>query len=367
MEPCLAKNNVHISASLFLRLHILLHIGIDIGYDMSAVAENPVERLRRELVESVVKLHYRPGTSPVRRKALFVSHRTELRLQLRIQEIPVRIPPPVNTLLHVAHDKIRVAVGHTVLQQRSEILPLNPGRILELIQQEMIEPHPQLLVYERSIASVNDAFQYGVRIIQTQHILLFHQRIEGKIQFSTESQRIYLRPKNHGRVKFHIRSFEQSTKFISLCFKMLHKREQLGIGLGEPLVFIGQRRKKCIFRQFEIHIILQVRVFLQLPESPAFTHRIGKIHTGIDKTLNYGGGDPAKLGEKLPDDGIAALFQRGKGFFRIGRGLVNAVFLDDIAVFLVFQGDGHIVQTFAHIEPASAIEVIFKTICQPAH
>ena len=58
-----------------------------------------------------------------------------------IQKIPVRASPSVDTLLHIAHDKIFPTLGIAVMQKRAEVGPLYRRCILELIQKEMVKTH----------------------------------------------------------------------------------------------------------------------------------------------------------------------------------------------------------------------------------
>ena len=80
----------------------------------------------------------------------------------------------------------------TVMKQRTEIVPLYGRGILKLIQKKMIKADTDLLIYERGIRSVNDAFKYCVRIIYTQYILLLHKLFEGFRKFSCHSKTIDL-------------------------------------------------------------------------------------------------------------------------------------------------------------------------------
>ena len=52
---------------------------------------------------------------------------------------PVWIPPAVDGLFHITHDKAFTVIGQAVLNQGFEIFPLQPGSILELIDHEMLE------------------------------------------------------------------------------------------------------------------------------------------------------------------------------------------------------------------------------------
>ena len=94
-----------------------------------------------------------------------------------------------------------------IMEKRTEITPLHGRGILKLIQKEMVETDSYLLIYERSIRSVDNTLEYCVRIIYAQHILLLHNIIEGIRKFPCHSQTINLVIENTRRHIYRILLF----------------------------------------------------------------------------------------------------------------------------------------------------------------
>ena len=69
---------------------------------------------------------------------------------------------------------------------------MDAGSVLELVQEEMVISHSELLIYERGVAAVDDASQNGIGIVNAHHVLLLHKLIEGILQFTCETERVNL-------------------------------------------------------------------------------------------------------------------------------------------------------------------------------
>ena len=54
-------------------------------------------------------------------------------------------------MLHVANEEAGVALGEVVEQQTFDVIPLQAGRILKLVDQDMAQLCPRPLEYERRI------------------------------------------------------------------------------------------------------------------------------------------------------------------------------------------------------------------------
>ena len=220
----ITEKHIDIAGGRIFRLHFLRHVSIYSGDGV--IAGHGIQASRGITVESVVELHDIAHASPVRIQRLF--HRLrELHLQLGIQKVPIGIAPPVYALFHVTHYKISVAGSITVRNQRTEIFPLDIGGVLKLVQKEMVVAHPDFLIDERSVATVNDALQYGVRVVQAEHVLFPFQVIERIIDFPAETERIYLGLKDLRRAVFLISPSEKRYELIQRRVQFpVHQRQK---------------------------------------------------------------------------------------------------------------------------------------------
>jgi hypothetical protein len=106
------------------------------------------------LEEEIVEIHDIRQTAIVCVKNLFPMS-VELIRHPVIQKLPGGTTLPVNTLLDITYNKAFSSLGFAFMKQRAEIAPLHSGRILELIQKEMLVTHTQLLIHERSIRPID--------------------------------------------------------------------------------------------------------------------------------------------------------------------------------------------------------------------
>ena len=109
-----------------------------------------------------------------------------------IKQFPIGSSPSVYALLHISHYEVLSILTLAVVKQRVEVLPLNMGRILELIQKEVLETHSKLLIYERCIRPVDYILEYSVGIIDAQNILLLHYLLERAAEFIGDTEGIQL-------------------------------------------------------------------------------------------------------------------------------------------------------------------------------
>ena len=132
----------HVAACLSLRVCLILH---------SHIEENVVER------------HDVPGRSAV----FFHWHNIEFSFLENafdvVQQSPVAGAPPVDALLHVAHDEVLchilhggVGSAHAVAQQNEEIAPLHGACVLELVYHDVVHLRAYLLVDEWRVAVLDE-------------------------------------------------------------------------------------------------------------------------------------------------------------------------------------------------------------------
>ena len=89
---------------------------------------------------------------------------TEVLFQVTCQDFPVGVSPAVNRLFHVTHHQVKVPGSQGVIQEGPEILILEQGSILELIQHDMLEAAPGSFINKRNLAPPDNAFQEAARI-----------------------------------------------------------------------------------------------------------------------------------------------------------------------------------------------------------
>src|SRR5690554_2590094 len=97
---------------------------------MSRVREKSIIELYNSCIASPV------GIQQVRPDAF----RVKILIDLLAQQSPVRVSETINTLFHIAHDKVEVARSEAFLDQRPEVLPLHARGILELVHHVMLNP-----------------------------------------------------------------------------------------------------------------------------------------------------------------------------------------------------------------------------------
>ena len=144
-----------------------------------------------------VEAHHLAGTAPVV-PGVFHACAGELPLHLPSEQAPVRVAPSVYALFDVAHDEI-IPRGVGVPQQRQEIVPLQAGGILELVEQEMGIASPRLLIHERGVGTVYYLLQQAVGLVQRHHVLLFQQGVEFGFELPCHAEGVKLAVHDGGR------------------------------------------------------------------------------------------------------------------------------------------------------------------------
>ena len=124
----------------------MLHILYDIGI-YGAQPELACKRYEYRVVE----LHYLAGTTPVGilgyHMAMHLTLLCKLLRHILDYERGVGIAETVDGLLFVAYYQIVVARGKRLPYKRTEIKPLYPRRILELVDKEIAQPYAETRIF----------------------------------------------------------------------------------------------------------------------------------------------------------------------------------------------------------------------------
>ena len=140
--------------------------------------------------EAVVEPDYVSKAPVVVFQCLWVSPRKAI-LHILGKQLPVRATPAVDTLLHISHDEAFLPTGFTFLKQGEEVVPLDPGRVLKLIQQEIVVEDTEFLVDERGVGAVDDIPEPDIGIVQADHILLAEQFVEFAVKVHRDSHFVH--------------------------------------------------------------------------------------------------------------------------------------------------------------------------------
>ena len=301
-ELVFAEAHAHAALLRVVLLRRLLHVGVDVAQAQHAGGV-------RE--EAVVEADHGARAAPVALQGHNLGVREGF-LHLATQQFPVGIAPAVDALLDVAHDQVAARSGLAFLQQRQEILPLDAGRVLELVEQEMLVAHAQLLIDERGAGAADDVAQERVGLVQAHHVLLGRQGVEFAVEFARQAQLREQRVKDQGRGIVGIGVFEMF--------------RQRGVRLEQAFLVVG-------------------------------AERLALLH-GIAELLRL-------VGEGL-DDGAALLADPLQAVLAEGLPPVDAQALGEFAEFVVLEQAAHFQQAFVHLEAAALLERVGEAVAQPA-
>ena len=100
--------------------------------------------------ESIVELGNHPFRTPVHLQLLQLYHILRELLLNVVQQSPVAASPAVDALLDISHDEVLAAfVAHGFQQKYAEVLPLDGGRVLELVYHDVLQLGTYLLEDKR--------------------------------------------------------------------------------------------------------------------------------------------------------------------------------------------------------------------------
>ena len=191
--------------------------------------------------DAVVELHHPSATAVIRiHRPLAVLRRSETRLHPLVQQRPVGIAPPVDTLLHIAHNQIGVVVTEALADKRSKVAPLQIGGILKLVDHKVVDPRTNLLVDKGGIVFVDHLVENPGRIGEQQHIVLSLILLDATVYVDQYAQGIDVFGTLHGGIVAGIGLPETG-------HDLAHDRVKLGIegveargavALPEPVVAV---------------------------------------------------------------------------------------------------------------------------------
>ena len=167
----------------------LLHVGINLtdSYRLGGMAE-----------ESIVEPDDGPATAPVGAESVNLRP-VELPGEAVGQKLPVRAAPAIDALLDVADHEVGTSGSIAFAKQRKEVLPLDGGSILELIQQEILEADAHFFVDERSVAAVDYVPEDGIGVVDAEDILLLQQGVELTVEIAGQLEAQALLLQQDGR------------------------------------------------------------------------------------------------------------------------------------------------------------------------
>jgi len=124
--------------------------------------------------KGIVEHHDIPATAPVILQGLFADlFGREVGLHLLIEQLPVGIAETVDTLFHVSHDQVIPVMRQAFFNQRTEVIPLHPAGVLELVYHIMVDVRTGLFIDEGGIAPTDHLIQQFGRVGYQHHILFF--------------------------------------------------------------------------------------------------------------------------------------------------------------------------------------------------
>ena len=289
----------------------------------------------------------------------------ELPAQYAVQQIPVRVSPSVDTLLDIAHYQVHIPCRIAVGKKRMEVVPLDAGSILKLIQEEVVEPDTYLFINERSIATVNDTAQNSIGIIQAHDILLLHQIVERFVKFSRKTKCKDLTFKYSGCPVNAVFIFEQFTERIQRAIQQpLDLRHQFdGLGLREPLFRtrrliherIGRDRNRLSPFKFNVLVDLAHELAVEIIsiDTGILQDSIDSLRRGLDL-----------IGERVNDIG-ASVFQCLQALLRVNLAFIHMVHFHGSPVLLALQRHGSFIQIAIKREFSFRDELVFHAVSQP--
>ena len=256
----------HLSGSRVAEFRGLGDIGIE-GLQQRILSQVFVQFFGREVEKIVVERHNCAARAEIAVQGgdLRLPGR-EFLLQCAAQQFPVASPPAVDRLFDISHHQGVEAGSFAVMEQGAEIVPLDAGRVLEFVQEEILEANPQFLVHERGVGPVDDSVQDGIGIFQGKDVPLFLDPDQGLPQFPGHAQAVKLALQLPGRHVFLVRGAEKGAEIVQGPIQhtfQLHA--QVVFGLGEPfgrVLRLGQESRREVLdsgRRVCRYVIIQGR------------------------------------------------------------------------------------------------------------
>lgn len=105
-----------------------------------------------------------------------------------LQELPVAVAPAIDALLHVSDDETSVLVSDAVVEQDFEVGPLHGRCVLKLINHDIAQLSPDLLVDERRVLLVDEVVEQFLRVGERIVVVVGIDVVDLLLDTSEESQ-----------------------------------------------------------------------------------------------------------------------------------------------------------------------------------
>ena len=156
------ERTADIAGILIRPIYILFHIIIDLRHwPVLVISRYAVQNLCCSLEEGIIEVYDAGKASEVGVKRPLAVIR-EFRRHCLTKKFPIGSPPSVDALLYIPDYQIITASGLAFSEKRAEILPLDTGCILKLVQQIMVVAYTYLLIDKRCIRFVNYAAKNSI-------------------------------------------------------------------------------------------------------------------------------------------------------------------------------------------------------------
>ena len=241
---------------------------------------------------------------------------------------------------------------------------MDAGSVLELVQEEMVIPHAELLVDERGVAAVDDASQNGIGIVNAHHVLLLHKLIEGILQFACETERVNLAEQcQSGLVGLVVIGEKIAEMAERLLQNPLHRCPEARFALGEPQVRTGRIPEESLRRGRDCLIAVHFRI---VPDpGQEFPVELLGLHSGLVQCIQHRGRSTRDFPGKSVNDFAAAFPEPDQILSGINLPVVQVKAFGKCTVSLIVQGRSHLIQLIFNGESPIRVELFHHAVRQP--
>ena len=169
----IGKAHFHRARRRVGKTHILPYIPVQGRYAVfpfRILAQQQVQFPGRIGEESIVEVHNLTAGAVVAVQRSHL-HVPEFFFQTAAQEAPVSPAPAIDALFDIAHNQGIMPVGLAVQQQGPDVFPLDIGRVLKLVQEEVLVADPHLLINKRGIRPVDNLMKEGIAVVDGKDVL----------------------------------------------------------------------------------------------------------------------------------------------------------------------------------------------------
>ena len=106
-----------------------------------------------------------------------------------VQQTPVTATPAVDALFDIANDEVLATfMAHRLLKQDTEVLPLDGGCVLELVNHDVLQLCADLLEDKRRVAVADEGMEQLLCIAEQEAVRLLIQLTDLGFNATQESQ-----------------------------------------------------------------------------------------------------------------------------------------------------------------------------------